>query len=197
MVTAGKIRKIYLATVVFLALLYGMGFAMTVAGVDLPDRVTLGTEGPELLLNGAGIRKKLFIKVYVGALYLPGKRNDPAQILASQGPKRVAMHFLHGEVSREKIVNAWTEGFARNLSADGLAAVKSRLLRFNDLFRTMVRGDVIHLDYRPSTGTTVWINDEHQGTIEGEDFYRALLGVWLGESPADDALKKAMLATPR
>ena len=169
---------------------------MMVAGVVIPDRVTLSAEGPELVLNGAGIRKKLFIKVYVGALYLPEKKDDPAQILASNKPGRVTLHFLYRKVSREKIVDAWSEGFARNQSADGLAALKSRLDRFNELFRTMVQGDVIHLDYLPSSGTGVWINGKHEGTIEGGDFYRALLGVWLGENPADDGLKKSMLAAP-
>lgn len=193
--TASRIEKIWLQSMVLMLLLYNTGAAMTVAGVNVPDRVTVGTDGPELVLNGAGIRKKLFIKVYVGALYLREKTADPAEIAAGTGAKRVTMHFLYREVSRKKIVDAWSKGFTRNLSAGELEAVESRLLRFNSLFRTMVRGDVVHLDYLPSAGTEVRINDEHQGTIEGEDFYRALLGVWLGENPADDNLKKAMLAT--
>ena len=193
--TAGKMRRIWLQTMVFVLLFYGTVSALTVAGVSVTDRVTLGTAGPELVLNGAGIRKKLFIKVYVGALYLPEKTTDPAKILAAVGAKRVTMHFLYREVSRKKIVDAWSEGFSRNLSAGEFKAVESRLLRFNDLFRTMVRGDVITLDYLPSAGTEVRINGKHMGTIEGADFYRALLGVWLGENPADDGLKKAMLAT--
>ena len=43
--------------------------AKKIAGVDVPQTVTI--ENKNLVLNGAGIRKKLFIKVYVGALYLP------------------------------------------------------------------------------------------------------------------------------
>ena len=39
-----------------------------VAGVDVPD--TLSVEGKTLQLNGAGIRKKFVVKVYVGALYV-------------------------------------------------------------------------------------------------------------------------------
>jgi hypothetical protein len=31
------------------------------------------------------------------------------------------------------------------------------------------------------------------GTVQGEDFYRALLKVWLGDKPADKGLKKAWL----
>ena len=192
----GRVTILWAAAMVFLTLPPGTGSSMTVAGVDIPDRVTLSAEGPELVLNGAGIRTKLFIKVYVGALYLAEKEADPARILASNGPTRVTMHFLHSKVSREKIVDAWSEGFARNLSSDEQRAVQSRLERFNSFFGTMVRGDVIHLDYLPASGTVVWINTEKKGTVEGEDFYRALLGVWLGEHPADGRLKKAMLSAP-
>jgi len=44
--------------------------AKDVAGVKVPDSVSVNNQ--TLALNGAGIRKKLFIKVYVGALYLAG-----------------------------------------------------------------------------------------------------------------------------
>jgi hypothetical protein len=32
--------------------------------------------------------------------------------------------------------------------------------------------------------------------IEGEDFYRALLRIWLGDKPVQDDLKKALLGRP-
>src|SRR5947209_15933138 len=44
------------------------GRAGTLAGVTLPDSVQAGSES--LVLNGMGLRKKLFIKVYVAGLYL-------------------------------------------------------------------------------------------------------------------------------
>jgi len=31
------------------------------------------------------------------------------------------------------------------------------------------------------------------GLIEGDDFFRALLMVWIGEHPADTSLKKGLL----
>ncbi len=37
------------------------------------------------------------------------------------------------------------------------------------------------------------INGEEKGIIEGDDFYAALLDIWLGEEPADEDLKEAML----
>jgi hypothetical protein len=55
------------------------------------------------------------------------------------------------------------------------------------------KGDVILLDYLPGAGTRVTVRGDDKGTIAGVDFNRALLRIWLGEQPADSALKKAML----
>ena len=39
----------------------------------------------------------------------------------------------------------------------------------------------------------VRINDEWRGAIPGNDFYRALLKIWLGNRPVSDSLKQGML----
>ncbi|MBK5259345.1 MAG: chalcone isomerase family protein, partial [Thermoanaerobaculia bacterium] len=65
-------RKIALVTA-FLAVT-AVAEAATVGGVDISDKTTVG--GQTLVLNGAGLRKKFFIKVYTGALYLPSKQTS-------------------------------------------------------------------------------------------------------------------------
>ncbi|MBV8201615.1 MAG: chalcone isomerase family protein, partial [Acidobacteria bacterium] len=50
--------------------------AATLADVTLPDKVDAG--GQPLVLDGLGLRKKFFIKVYVGGLYLPARESSPA-----------------------------------------------------------------------------------------------------------------------
>jgi hypothetical protein len=65
------------------------------------------------VLNGAGLRKKLFIKVYVGALYLGSKQSNAAAILAADTPRRMVMHFLF-DVGKGKIAEAWEEGLEDN-----------------------------------------------------------------------------------
>lgn len=167
--------------------------AKEVAGVKLPDTLTLAPDQPALVLNGAGVRSKFFVKVYVGALYLPARATDAASIVRHTGPVAVHMHFLHSEVSKEKLVDAWNDGFSANLPEAARARLKERIERFNALFRTVRRGDVIRLEYLPGSGTSVIVNDARQGTIEGEDFMQAWLKIWLGEKPADGDLKRAML----
>lgn len=167
--------------------------AATVAGVSVPDRVTLQESGEELVLNGAGVRKKFVIKVYVGALYLPAKETTVDGIVNGPGSRRVVMHFLYKEVAAKKLVAAWNDGFAGNLPTAGQQALSERLAAFNKLFVTARSGDVYELDMVAGMGTTVRLNGKELGRIPGDDFSRALLKVWLGDKPADKGLKKAWL----
>jgi len=167
-------------------------WARDVAGVSLPETVKLGN-APALVLNGAGVRSKFFIKVYVGALYLPARARDANAVLHHTGPVSMHMHFVHSEVSKEKLVKAWSEGFDANLDKAERARLGSRIDHFNKLFQTARKGDVIRLDYLPGHGTTVTINNESRGVIEGEDFMQGWLRIWLGKQPADADLKQGLL----
>jgi hypothetical protein len=191
-------KSIFLLKSIFVSLLFlfitcQAAAALEVAGVKVPEKISIGDSDTQLVLNGAGIRKKFFIKVYVGALYLPAKQNKINAILAETGPKRITMHFLYKELSAKKLVNGWNEGFSGNNSAAEVKSLQARINRFNKLFRTVKKGDVIRLDYLPEKGTQVYINDQQMGTVEGFDFNQALLKIWLGKKPADDGLKKAWL----
>ena len=103
------------------------------------------------------------------------------------------MHILHSEISREKITAGWKDGLQANLDPQALDAIGTRLDEFNRMFTDVRKGDVIRLAYRPDSGTEVWINSESRGLVAGNDFFRALLRVWLGDKPVTKSLKKAML----
>src|SRR5512141_2517514 len=96
-----------------LSLLLGsaQAFALDVAGVNIAPTVSVHQK--TLTLNGVGIRKKLFIKVYVGSLYTERKMTTSAQLLADPGEKLIRMSFVY-KVEREKIVEAFAEGLANN-----------------------------------------------------------------------------------
>lgn len=167
--------------------------AVEVAGVQIAEHVG-GADGRQALtLNGAGIRSKFFVKVYVGALYLPEKTNDVATILAMPGAKRVSMHVLYDEISKQKLTGGWTDGFRDNHEQAVFDALKPRVRTFNALFDTVKKGDVILMDFSAGGATHVTINGNNKGSVGGADFQRALLKVWLGEEPADADLKEAML----
>lgn len=167
--------------------------ARQLGDVVLPDKVTLDGSDVELQLNGMGYRTKFVFKIYAAALYTESSIGSRDDAQALQGPKRVVMHMLYDEVEREKIIAGWNDGFEENNSDEQLEKLQSRINVFNSYFPDLKKGDVLLYDYVPASGTRVTINGEEKGLIEGADFYAALLDIWLGEEPADDDLKDAML----
>lgn len=181
----------YLCLALFLLALVEPAFGREIAGVAVPESVTI--KNKLLVLNGAGIRKKFIIKVYVGSLYLTVKRSSVKEILDDPGAKRIVMNFLYKEVSADTLIEGWNEGFAENNSSQELLPLQDRIRQFNTFFSTVRKDDEIRLDYLPEEGTQVWINDTLKGSVPGEDFFRALLKIWLGPNPPDIKLKEAML----
>ena len=161
--------------------------------VSLPDSITIEGTDTALMLNGMGYRTKFVFNVYVGALYTESKVKSNDELKALKGPKRVVMHIVYDEVSHDKMAAAWDEGFEDNNSEEQLKKLQSRLTTFIAYFPDLKAGAIVLLDYLPGKGTRVNINGDEKGLIEGEDFNSALLDVWLGEEPADDDLKDAML----
>ena len=164
--------------------------AATVGGVNLEDRVTVNNQ--QLVLNGAGLRKKLFIKVYVGALYLPAKNANPASILAADQPRRMVMHFVFS-VGKDKIAEAWTEGLADN-TPNASPEVKTAFKTLETWMEDIKSGQRIVLTYVPGIGTTVEVNGKNKGTLGGKAVSDAILNTWIGPKPGPgDDFKKAVL----
>jgi hypothetical protein len=168
-----------------------MANAKQVGKVELPDSLMAGTN--ELLLNGAGFRKKLFIKVYAAGLYLKEKQTDPQKIIDADAPMAIRMHFVYSEVSGKKLVEAWNEGFV-NGTGGNIAPIKTEIDTFNAYFsQEAKKNDIYDIIYVPEQGISVYIKGELKGTIKGLDFKKAVFSIWLGEKPADSSLKKKML----
>jgi hypothetical protein len=167
-----------------------------VAGIKLDERTRLGAS--ELLLNGAGLRKKVFFKVYVASLYLTEKKQTPADVFALAGPKRVSITLMRN-VSAQDLVDALNDGIRDNSSPEEQHTLKGRVEEMTTTMLTLRqgrKGDVITVDWVPDAGTLVLVNGEPKGkAIAGDDLYRALLRVWLGDRPANGRLKKALLGT--
>lgn len=167
--------------------------AKEVAGVDIAESISLPGQTSKLVLNGAGIRAKFIFDIYIGSLYLEKKQNTVDNIYKASGNKRISMHFLYDEVSKEKLVNGWNDGFENNNTSEQLQKLKDQISQFNNLFVTAKKGDIINLDFTPGKGTQVIFNGKSMGLVKGDNFFNALLKIWIGEEPADSDLKQAML----
>ena len=182
-------RLMFMVLVVFM--ISPMANAKQVGKVELPDSLMAGTD--ELLLNGAGFRKKLFIKVYAAGLYLKEKQTDPQKIMDAETPMAIRMHFVHSEVPSKKLVDAWNEGFV-NGTGGNIEPIKTEIDTFNAYFsQEAKKNDIYDIIYIPEQGVSVYIKGELKGTIKGLDFKKAVFSIWLGEKPADSKLKKKML----
>jgi len=165
--------------------------AVEVGGVKLDDKVSVG--GQQLVLNGAGIRTKVFFKIYVASLYVPAKATDLAGVLA-KGPRRIQMNLLRN-LTADQLVDALIEGLNANNPPAEMAAVKTQvdqMVSIMKAFKEVKENDVVTLDF-VDDGTRIGFNGTERGTIKGEAFGKALTRVWLGDEPVQADLKKAML----
>lgn len=179
-------------------LLAGLGVnaasAVEVAGVQVSETARVG--GADLQLNGAGIRTRAIFKVYVGALYLAEKKAGAADAIALRGPKRVALHLLR-DLTSEQLGGALNEGLTANLSEAELARFKPQIDELKatmDAVGAAKEKSLVTLDLGSDGVTRVSLDGVAKGKpITGEDFYRALMKIWLGDKPVDRSLKSAML----
>ena len=172
--------------------------AAEVEGVKLPERIQLAADGPELMLNGAGVRVRLvFFKVYVAALYLPVRMGDAETILRDSRPSRLFIQMLR-DVGTEQLASLMNEALRETLTPEERLPLEPRLMQFNAIIETLPEakeGMQLAIDYLPKLGTVIRVNGEEKGRIPGADFNRALLRIWIGDRPRDPELKRAMLGT--
>ncbi|TVO62731.1 chalcone isomerase family protein [Denitromonas ohlonensis] len=168
--------------------------AVDVAGVTFEDQTQVADQ--TLQLNGAGLRTKLFFKVYAMGLYLPAKAKGTAAVLASTGARRIDITTLR-DLSAEQFADALSEGLQKNLSEAEQSALKAD----NDAFRANLlslksakEGTRIQIDFTPAGGTRLVVNGKPHGEAIGTiDFSNALLRVWIGDAPAQGDLKSALI----
>jgi hypothetical protein len=183
-------KKLLAAAGLALALAAAPAGARDVAGQPFADALDLA--GQKLALNGAGIRKKLFIKVYAAGLYVTATGADADALVAADAPKLVRMVFLRG-VTRDQVLGAFREGFEKNSAGPGLADL---LRKMDDLAPAIPaafkEGDELVVAYVPGEGATIRSGGA-SARVAGKPFADALFRNWLGPSPADGDLKKGLL----
>lgn len=168
-----------------------MVYARDIGGIQLPD--SLDVAGKTLFLNGAGLRTKLFFKIYAGGLYLLKPSQESDKIIQADAPMLVRMHFIYDGVSGQKLQEAWNDGFAIT-APDASESLRPAINDFVTLFSEEAKkGDVYDMFWWPGHGLRIIFNGQEQAVISGLDFKQALFGIWLGNDPVDDDLKEGML----
>lgn len=185
----------YLLTIVLLSIAWSVG-AVEVAGVKFDEKTQIAPNAPELVLNGAGLRTKFFVKVYAGGLYLTQTNRNAAEIINMAGAKRVQLVMLR-DVTAKQFGDALREGLDDNNSAEELQRIKpqiDQLFALMEQIGELKKTGTVRLDFIPESGTRIQVNGESKGAaIPGGELYRALLRIWLGDKPVDADLKAGMV----
>ena len=168
--------------------------ALEISGAQFPDQITLANK--PLQLNGAGVRYKAMFKVYAAGLYAPNKTSEVAEVSDTGTPKRLRIVMLR-EIHSSELGKMFARGMEENVERGAMTRLLPGIMRMSQVFsdhKRLVAGDSFQVDWVPGTGGVLTI----KGQVVGEpfrepEFYRALLGIWLGPKPADWKLKDALL----
>lgn len=161
---------------------------------DVPFREEISFKGTNFILNGAGIREKYYIDLYVMGLYLKAKSNDADFIMKQNAPQLIRMVCVSNLITPEKFNEAIVEGFHKATNGkpepfkkeiDQLKSSFSDVWKVNDEF-------VIY--YTPIGGLEIYKNSRLKTVIECKgDFKATLMKIWLGPESVSEDLKQEIL----
>lgn len=161
-------------------------------GVTLPRTMTF--ENKTLQLNGAGSRSKMFMEVYIQALYLSQLSQNPKEIINDNLEMSIRIEITSALVSSGKLTRAMHAGFEKS-AGDSFGNLKPKMeLLKSYLAEDIKRGDIFELTYNP-TDSSIWVikNGELKGKVPGLDFKKVFFGIWLGDNPVDEDLKNSLI----
>ena len=159
-------------------------FSATKHGHNFPEKITL--EKNTFVLNGLGMRLATWfnVKVYVGALYLNQKNNNPEEIINSKTSKIVRMAFVR-DVEAGKIRSAWQAGLNDR-------KFEQKLTLLNSYMEDIKKSENIRIVFHANE-VSVYVKGKHKGKIQGKQFSKGLLAVFIGDNPPNSELKNGML----
>lgn len=165
--------------------------AKKIAGISMPDYLMAGQS--RLALNGAGLRTKLFMDLYVGGLYLVQKNQDAKKITEADEPMAIRLNIVSSLITSEKMEAAVREGFAKSTEGN-TAPIMTQIEVFISVFKDRIdKNDVYDFIYLPGSGLEIYKNSNFRSLIQGLSFKQALFGIWLSDRPVQKSLKEEML----
>jgi len=191
-------KKNYLfVCLIFFSVLFSAAHAQTqfeLEGVVVPR--TIEFQGNKLLLNGFGIRTKLFMDVYVQALYLSKLTDNPEEIMESDTEMAIRIQVTSSLVTSKKLTKSLNKGMTNSVGEEELKKYQKQMDMLISLLgkEDTKNDDAFNLIYN-SNDKSIWIykNDRLEGKIPGFDFKKVFFGNWLSNKPVDEKLKQNLL----
>jgi hypothetical protein len=183
-----------LATATVLLASSGYAGALDIGGVKFEDSLTIYNN--TLLLNGAGIVSNGKTPQYSAQIYAKQKFATLDALSATPGPKRLVLTAIR-EVDTGPILKMLSRSVDATASKGDMAKLIPGMMNIGNVFkanRVLKPGEVMTLDWIPITGLVIYVGGKMQGDPMREpELFRAAMGVWMGEAPADAKLKDALL----
>jgi hypothetical protein len=152
---------------------------------------TVTVNQTRLHLQGGGLlRYMYFIKAYAGAFYLP-ETADGSQAL-DDIPKHLVLEYRVA-ISADDFARATEKKIRDSVSDEDFQRLLPKIAALNRLYRDVVPKDRYALTYIPGSGTLLTYNTRPLGTIEGEEFARAVFSIWIGHNPIDKGFRDRLL----
>ena len=184
-------KRQFVAVILAVLMMATLGYATEIGGINMPESLEAGQA--KLMLNGAGVREKFFIDLYVGGLYLKEKNQDAKAIMDADEHMAIRLHIISSRITSKKMEKATREGF-ENATGGNTEAIKVQIEEFISVFKEEIKeGDIYDLIYVPGKGVEVSKNNKSRSIIRGFPFKKAMFGIWISDKPAQKNLKKAML----
>lgn len=165
-----------------------------VNGVIVPRNIDF--KGKKLELNGFGTRSKLWMDVYVQALYLSVLSQDAEAILNSNSVMGIRIQITSSLVTSKKLSKAFEKGLRKSIGEENIEKIRPQADILEKLIgrEPTVEKDFFNLIYSPED-TSIWVykNDKLEGKIQGMEFKKAFFGIWLSDNPVDSDLKNDLL----
>ena len=143
--------------------------------------------------NGAGLREKFFLDLYVGALYVNTKTSDQKAVMNNDESMAITLDIVSSLITSEKMLTAIDEGF-ENSTNNNIAPFEAKIAQFKVSFKEEIKiGDHYVIVYLKDVGTEIHKNGKKIQSIPGLDFKKVLFGIWFCDKPADENLMEGML----
>lgn len=161
---------------------------------DITVEKNLTVEGKELTLNGAGLREKFFIDLYVAGFYTTAQSKDGKALTNADQPMAITLDIVSKLVTQEKMIEAIVDGFEDSVDDAERKKLQPKIEKFIGFFNeAIIEGNEFQISYVPGKGTMAHKNGKLLGSIDGLDFKKGLFGIWIGNDPADNGLRKDLL----
>ncbi|MBN1363172.1 MAG: chalcone isomerase family protein [Syntrophaceae bacterium] len=170
--------------------------AMPIGGVDMEETFKAGDAS--LILNGAGIRKKFLLKIYVAGLYLKEKSSDYVKIMAQDETMAIKIKITSRWINSERFKEACEAGFERTTNGN-TAPFRTKInLAYTAFAQEFKVGDVFDIVYIKGVGTNFYKNGRFITKVDGLDFKAVLFGIWIIDKPShkNENLRRGMLGMP-